>query len=396
MTNLFDYLEWRGDLTFAQDPFHIVDNLILSCMAYVVLDGIVDGFDSSTTITVAEAANQFVKLLDSEKRLRDERDMELFIAMANSKRFGTLELLYYVAQTDRRIEKQFAAITVKLGTRIHYVAYRGTDCSVVGWKEDFNMTFCSGVPAQLEAVDYLRQVAVRTDGILYIGGHSKGGNLAVYAASFVGVSVQKRIEAIYNNDGPGFLEDVIHSTGYQAIYARIQTLIPQTSLFGMMLEHAEPFTIVKSTERFVMQHDPYSWCVMGRTFLLLEEVTSSGRFLDATIRNWLAEISVEQREQFVDTIYKILAAEDAATLRELTQSWLNNPGARLKVLHQIDNDTWKMIECILMRLVQIMGHTAQDVFWEEHVEKIQPWRKIVEQKLGKSMQKHNNQQKDSC
>ena len=172
------------------------------------------------------------------------------------------------------------------------------------------MTFRSGVPAQQEAVRYLQRVAQKTTGPLYVGGHSKGGNLAAFAASFVEPAVQQRIVAVYNNDGPGFLEDVIESDGYQAICQKIQTFIPQTSLFGMMLEHAEPFTIIQSSGHFIMQHDPYSWTVLGPDFVYLEQVTASGRFLDQTIRGWLANLSPEQREQFVDALFDIHPEEN--------------------------------------------------------------------------------------
>lgn len=372
MANLFDYLEWRGDLTFSQAPFNPVDNLILSCLGYVVLDGLVSGFDCEEPATVEETARLFVQLPESVKKLRDHKDEKLLEKMGQSRRFGKLPLLYHVDLMDCAAEKQFAAITIALEDGSHYVAYRGTDLSVTGWKEDFNMTFRSGVPAQLEAVHYLQQVAQKTEGPLYVGGHSKGGNLAIYAAAFADDAVQQRIVAVYNNDGPGFLEDVIAHTGYQAIYERIQTFIPQTSLFGMMLEHAEPFMIIESSGHFIMQHDPYSWNVLGSDFVYMEQVTASGRFLDTTIRGWLAGLTMEQRERFVDALFDILHTAEADTLQDLVKNWLTNAGDVWQTLRDVDDETAEMIRRTLRLLVQNMGHSVQELLLEEHGERMQP------------------------
>ena len=387
MANLFDYLEWRGDLTFSQAPFNPVDNLILSCLGYVVLDGLVSGFDCEEPATVEETARLFVQLPESVKKLRDHKDEKLLEKMGQSRRFGQLPLLYHVDLMDCAAEKQFAAITIALEDGSHYVAYRGTDLSVTGWKEDFNMTFRSGVPAQLEAVHYLQQVAQKTEGPLYVGGHSKGGNLAIYAAAFADDAVQQRIVAVYNNDGPGFLEDVIAHTGYQAIYERIQTFIPQTSLFGMMLEHAEPFMVIESSGHFIMQHDPYSWNVLGSDFVYMEQVTASGRFLDTTIRGWLAGLTMEQRERFVDALFDILHTAEADTLQDLVKNWLTNAGDVWQTLRDVDDETAEMIRRTLRLLVQNMGHSVQELLLEEHGERMQPLLDMKE-KLEQHSKKH--------
>ena len=315
------------------------------------------------------------------KNLRNEKDEDVLVEMAKTKRFGNLELLYHVDQVDRVSEKQFAAITVNLGNGCHYVVYRGTDHTVIGWKEDFNMTFCSAVPAQLEAVSYLQKVAERTEGPLYVGGHSKGGNLAIYAAAHVSPAVQKRIKVVYNNDGPGFQEDVVKGDGYQAICDRVKTFIPQTSLFGLMLEHAEPFTVIESSGIFVMQHDPYTWTVKGPDFVYLEEVTASGRFMDATLRSWLAEITPEQREQFVDAVYEAISADEAVKVQDLAWAWLTNTGGMLKALRDVDDETADMIRDVLKQLFQNMRRTAQMMIREEQEERLHPIKEKLEQTL---------------
>lgn len=358
MSDMFDYLVWRGDLSFRQSPVNMVDNLLFSCLAYVVLQDIVGGFHNGDTKTITEAAMEFAALSEEEKNLRDKNDENIFMAMAETERFGGLVLQYHVQQLDKSSEKQFAAITIALDDGSNFVAFRGTDYSVIGWKEDFNMTFVSGVPAQLEAAKYLNTVAERTQGPLYVGGHSKGGNLAIYAAAFCDSHVQTRIAAIYNNDGPGFLEDVIASPGYRAICDKIYTYVPQTSFFGLALEHAEEYVVIESKEHFLMQHDPYSWSVKGAEFVYLEEVTPSGKFLDQTVRGWLAGLTAEDREQFVDAVYEILAREDAETLQDTAKHWLTNAGELIQTLRNVDDETSEMMQRTLKLLGQNILRTA--------------------------------------
>ncbi len=392
MANLFDYLEWRGDLTFEQAPLNDVDNLILSCLGYVVLDELVSGFDCGYTTTVAEAASLFVQLPASVKNLRNPKDEDVLMKMAKTKRFSQLKLLYHVDQIDRVSEKQFAAITVDLGNGNYYVVYRGTDQTVIGWKEDFNMTFCSAVPAQLEAVKYLQRVAELTEGTLYVGGHSKGGNLAIYASAHVSPEVQKRIKVVYNNDGPGFQEEVVNSAGYQAICDRIKTFIPQTSLFGLMLEHAEPYMVIESTGIFVMQHDPYTWSVMGPEFIYLEKVTASGRFMDTTLHSWLAEVEPEQRERFVDAVYEAISADEAVKVQDLAKAWLTHTGDMLKSLRDVDEETAEMIRTVSKQLLQNMARTMQTMIKEEQAERRRPVKELVEQKLEERFDRFGDKQ----
>ena len=352
MADMFDYLEWRGDLSFQQASLNMVDSLLFSCMSYVVLDGIVGGLDDGVAITIEQAATQFSALPENKKQLRDKNDERILLAMAQSERFARLTVQYYVQQLDKNAEKQFSAITIALDDGSHFIAYRGTDHSVVGWKEDFNMTFCSGVPAQLEAVRYLNAVAEKTMGNLYIGGHSKGGNLAIYAAAFCEPVVQNRIVNIYNNDGPGFLQDVVVSDGYLMIRDRIRTYVPQMSFFGLALEHEDDYFVIESTERFLMQHDPYSWSVHGAAFVFLEDVTPGGKFLDQTVRGWLAELSPTQREEFVDAVYEILTREDATTLQETAKRWMSNTSELIYSIRNVDDYTSEMIQRTLKLLGQ--------------------------------------------
>ena len=200
-----------------------------------------------------------------------------------------------------------------------FLAYRGTDNSLVGWKEDFNMTFQQTIPAQRLAQEYIREAALAHTAPMRVAGHSKGGNLAVFAAARCSPTVRKRILTVYNNDGPGFTKYMIGDPGYNAIVPRIQTYIPQSSVIGMLLEHEEPFIVIRSKSVGIMQHDPYSWEVEGPHFLPVQEVTESSQFLDATIKNWFAGMTNRERNQLVEVLYGLLTTGEVENAADIFQ-----------------------------------------------------------------------------
>ena len=248
MSNILDYLDWR-DISLKKVEFNEIDNLILSRLSYFPFDGIVE---EDELITIKESYQKY-KNNGTVGRILQEEDIDLFPRLANSERFGNLKLTNYINKLDPIQEKQFSAITIIMPDDTIYVAYRGTDNTIIGWKEDFNMSFCELVPAQIDAVSYLEDVAEKYVNKIRVGGHSKGGNLAVYAATFCKEFVKARIINVYNNDGPGFCDKVIKSKQYKEILEKVHTFIPQTSIIGRLLNHEEKTTILKSEEIGIMQ-----------------------------------------------------------------------------------------------------------------------------------------------
>ena len=298
MGNVMDYLEWRGDLTFEQSPFNDVDNVILAQLAYVDFRDVIPSLQMNRGITLKKASEIFFDLHTEEELSRDKSFIKdapyLMKKAASTKRFKDVILSDYVDTIDETLEKQFGAFHIKLTPQLTYVAFRGTDDTLVGWKEDFNMSFISPVPSQEDAVKYLNDTCSYIRGRLYVGGHSKGGNLAIYSAINCNKRVKKKIKCVYNNDGPGFSEKVVQSPEYEKMIKKVHTYIPQTSIIGRLLNHKEETTIIKSTQMGIMQHDLYSWQVLGAKFVE-DELTNSSEFIDQKITNWLREVSPEQR-----------------------------------------------------------------------------------------------------
>lgn len=316
MPNIFDYLTWRGDLTFAQDPLNAVDALIFSALSYIRYGGSVEAL-SEVPISLVDAAEAFFGREDYEVCCRVQKDLDLLHAAIQTRRFGQSKICMYRDMLVPEQETQFAAATFLLDDGSMFLAFRGTDNSLVGWKEDFNMTFQQTIPAQRLALQYARDVAQEHLRPMYLGGHSKGGNLAVFAAARSSPMIQRRILEVYNHDGPGFTGYLMGDPGYLNMVPRIRTFIPQSSVIGMLLEHEEPYTVIRSKSVGLLQHDPYTWDVLGRSFVKVEEITAGSQFVDTTIKTWFAEMTNQDREQLVDVMYALLGSGGAENIHEL-------------------------------------------------------------------------------
>lgn len=274
--------------------------------------------------------------------------------LATSRRFCNARLSGYVNLFDPAAEKQFSGLTILLEGELPYVAFRGTDGTLVGWKEDFNMSFLTVVPAQKEAVQYLCAASDSLRGRLRVGGHSKGGNLAVYASAFCGEEIQSRIESVYNHDGPGFLSEVVTREGFQRILGRVHTFVPQSSVVGMLLQHEEGCAIVHSTNTWLLQHDLYSWETACNGLVFTEARTRSSRFIDSTLKAWLTQMNPEERGKLVDGVYTALSASGAVTVADL-----NRPKTAVSVLREmkkLDEPT----KAIIQQAVELLSASARE------------------------------------
>lgn len=306
MADLFDYLHWRGDLSFAQVPPGPVDALIFSALSYLSFGGSITE-RPDIPVSLRDASEEFFREYDQESRCRVKTDLSLLMAASETQRFGNTLLLQYRDILIPEEETQFCAITFLLDNSSAFVAFRGTDYSLVGWKEDFNMSFQESVPSQRLAVEYIRDISQRYPMPLYLGGHSKGGNLAVFAAAKSDPVIRGRIRAVYNHDGPGFTDFVLKDPAYLEMVPRIQTIIPQSSVIGLLLEHQEPYVVIKSKQIGLLQHDFYSWLLEGPDFVPMEQVTQDSKFLDMTIKEWLSGMTNQERNEIVDTVFDLLS-----------------------------------------------------------------------------------------
>lgn len=327
MSNILDYIDWRGDLPIKKAPFCEVDNLILTQLAFMDLGDIAEGSTLRKSISVREAVGQFFEKHRDEKPymgvlLPDELPV-LYRKVAASARFGDMRLLRYRSVLDIKTETQFAAVCIAVGDGSFYVSFRGTDDTIVGWKEDFNMSFMDSIPSQVLARDYLADAARHIRGKIRVGGHSKGGNLALYSAANMPSRVQHRIIGVYNNDGPGFGKSIAETVGFEAIEDKVLTIVPQFSVVGLLLEHGKVDKVVRSTGEGIWQHDPCTWEVIGSRFVEAEGLSRESLHIERTLKAWVAELSVEQRRDLVEAVYKAFTANHAQTLTDIAEDKLD-------------------------------------------------------------------------
>jgi len=357
LSNLMDYIDWRGDLSFAASPFNEVDNLIFSMLSFVDMAGIVPGEVFPGPVKLGEVSRTFFDRHPegiSFGVLIPKVTGDLFRQAAECRRYREVYVTCYRNELDEEEGKQFAAVTFLLPDNSLFLAFRGTDDTLVGWHEDFQLSFLSPTPSQQAAVSYVNEIGGLFRGDIRLGGHSKGGNLAIYGAVQAKDSIKRRILRAYSNDGPGFTEAFVRSTEYASMEDRLLTLLPQSSIVGMLLEQSGPYEVIRSTHMRLLQHDPFSWQVLGPQFehmpALAPEAVEGGE----RIRRWLSRMGEEDRRTFTEVFFHVLESSDARTLTDLTEGNLKTIGAMIRSVHELPSEAKQQMMGFL-RLLALSG-----------------------------------------
>ncbi len=342
MKNIIHYVQETLD-TFDVRPFTDVDSLVLSCLSFLNIPAQLKDAHSWRGIRLAELyrAEHFHSLFLPS--FTPERTRQLLTAAAASPRFRDIRVMGYESKLDERIEKQFSAVTYRLMPRLSYIAFRGTDGTVVGWKEDFNMTYRSPIPSQEDAIRYVNRAGRHCPGQLLMGGHSKGGNLAIYAAAFCRESLQERLQRVYSHDGPGFLPHVLESLGYRRVVTRVEKTLPQSSVVGLLLDDLQDVKLVKSHGVSLLQHDPFTWEVQEGDFVPAGKLTLDARHLERTLSAWLMGKDDAQRQELVDALFGILETTDIRELSQFRSDWRKTIPAVAKELARLEPATREVL-----------------------------------------------------
>ena len=362
MPNLFDYLEWRGDLTFDRDPFHITDALILSQLSYIPLNGIVpESF--SQGIILREAASLFdpASVPEDTRSFTYQQDCLLLNKLAESPRFSSLLLSGCVSRTETEDAVQFAALTILLPDGVRFVSYRGTDGSIAGWKEDFNMSYMTETPGQRDAAEYLRKCCEASDGEIWTGGHSKGGNFAVYASVLNKPEICQRVTHIYDFDSPGFRGEEGQLEAFEAAAPKIISVIPQSSLIGQLLIPAAEHRIVQSKAIGLGQHLVYAWEIKGTDFIYADELSKLGGFINRTLNSWLETMDDSARQTLTDAVFDVIAASEKDNFYEIKAEKLKSARAILQALRKLSP---KQRELVKQAIASLAAKSKEAVFPE--------------------------------
>lgn len=306
MSNIIDYLKWRGDLSFKESSFNEIDALILSFIAYVEFDFFLTDINNKTLEELNNNINNITEkeiFLDKISMVR--MSLEILNEASKTNRFKNIRLINYRNEIDLDNESQFSVMTFILDEKDIFISYRGTDESIVGWKEDFNMLFLSEVPGQVKAFRYLNSLDLNNVNNLYIGGHSKGGNLAIFASVMTDSSIRNKITSIFNFDGPGFKKEFLENKNYKEICPKIKTFIPEESIIGLIFYRLEEPIVIKSLKSGFLQHNAYFWEILGRKFVY-SEISNKSTDLDRILKDLVNNLSSQQIKDIVNITFEFL------------------------------------------------------------------------------------------
>lgn len=310
--NVMTYLQWRGDLSFQQSPLNEIDNLIFCCLSYLDWSNLAEKF--VPTVSLADATKLLLESKKDDKDFWEKSHVKLAQACMDAPRFQDVKIFAYVSRFSEADGKQFSATSFLTSDESLFVAFRGTDSTLTGWKEDFALAFSNQTPSQKDAVAYTNLLLSKIHAKhYYLGGHSKGGNLAIWAILHCNPSLYPKVKKVYNNDGPGMMNPMGSYRRYAELSNVIETIVPETSFVGMLLEHEEDYKIVKSVGKGFGQHEIYSWCIMANHLQCAEKTALPSKIFNSSMKNWVSTMNQEELEEFSETVFTILGQEDGVT-----------------------------------------------------------------------------------
>ncbi len=351
LKNIYDYLDYYGDVSFDEMCFQEVDSLIFSLLSYAKFESIVPKFKKDF-ISLKEACLQFLKVHKKDYKKEDwlyPIVYPIIERLSKSVRFQNVKCYHFVNYIDEN--GQFGAVTFRFNG-ITYISYEGTDSSVVGWKEDLEMIYQYPIASQKKAVDYFNDTLNVFDRMIYIGGHSKGGNLAMYAY-LNGKSYYKgRVKQVYNFDGPGFFDDVLQTDAYQEMCTKLTTIVPSQSIVGMCLEHIH-VEAISSSSFSIMQHDASTWEVFGGKFVTCDLSKQSER-LNQNLKQYISDMNLEERKQFVETSFAVFEKSKITNIMQLKDFNIATLLSIMKEIKNIPSNTKRNFVAIIRLLITSM------------------------------------------
>lgn len=356
MKNMLDYIKEFGHVSFEERAFSEIDAIVLTELEYLPLEKVVPSDENGENfVTVKEIAEYMQEhkqeLFDENPMMITQEQHEVSQVIADAPRFQSLKFFGVVSVWDKDTTKQFAAVTVEVEPSVRLVIFRGTDDTLIGWKEDFLMTYSPLVAAQTDAKEYLAKQASLWDGDLMISGHSKGGNLAIYAAATQEEDVQLRIVDIFCFDSPGLYRSVLETKGYQNIVPLAMRYIPQDSLVGLMLESEVPYVIVKSNATGAMQHSAMTWEIEDGQFIKMEKLTKNSQLNDQTFKKWTESVSDEELELFWNVFFELLFSVGIDTVNDLYGQFMHYVQEFLKAAGDMDEEKREVLIRVALLLV---------------------------------------------
>lgn len=378
MSNIFDYIDWRGDLSFETSPFNEVDNLVLAQLAYTDFDGCIPDDEE---VTLSQIYEKYYQIHTREEILARTSFIAkaplLMDTMKDSVRFKDVKFKGYVNNIIKSKDEQMSAVTMLLPDGTVYVAYRGTDDTFIGWKEDLCFSYMEETEGQKSALQYLNDNFDHTDKKLRIGGHSKGGNFAIYAAAFANENIRNQIIEVWSNDGPGFMHEVTEREEYKSIQPKIHAIVPECSVIGMLMYSLGSKKVIKSNGKAIMQHDANTWQLVGNHFVEVEGRDSMSILADKTIRGWLSGLSLEDRKVFINTVFDVLDSSGATCVSEFNASLLTHLPKIMKALGGLSKEQSENMRKVIFDLAKSYIGESTESFKETMSKLTDNWKNML-------------------
>ncbi|MDF7682482.1 DUF2974 domain-containing protein [Lactobacillus sp. ESL0679] len=345
MAGSLDYLRWRGDLSFKEKPFNSIDAALLSSIVYLPADA------SAVGHTLGDVAKQLRLLPSFQHQMHSETGAEVLL-LPESPRIGDMKILDWTDRLEKEPHPlQFTAATFAINPQTIVIAYRGTDGSMIGWNEDMRMNYLPEIYGQNVAAEYLEDIAQKfPNQRIYLVGHSKGGNFAQYALSAVKPDIQDRIIKALSFDGLGFFRKVYTSPGFIQVMSKMKTYIPQSSIFGAMLDHPEHTLVVKSNAAMRNQHDPRRWSVGRDSFTLADGLTAGSRVIRHALITFNRSIPKSDRGESFSALFEAFENADINELHQLTRNKLLGTYRFGRILMSLEPDERKLITQIFSNI----------------------------------------------
>ena len=367
MKNIIYYLSKKGNIPLSEYPFNEVDGLILSQISYLNFGPFISAIEPINMLDIFRN-KQYETLV--EDCLTPKNNIKFIKMLAESTRYEDVKVGHLVDDIDVDAVKQFYAETFIFPDFL-YIVFRGTDTSLNGWHEDFNMAFMNEVPAQKEAITYVRKIYEIYKKKIYIGGHSKGGNLAVYSA-YHNLDIVDDIIEVHNFDGPGFSDDIYYRDDYiNKLFPKVKNYSTQKAIIGVLLNHSDNLRFIKGKGFLILAHDPYNWILKKDcTFAFVKKNNPTSRFFARATMHFFEETSTTQREKFVDTLFKVIIAEKNSKVLDITKdfkSYYKGIKTRYKELPKVEKDDFKSILKVFRKCFpRAIGTKIKDIFGKKN------------------------------
>ena len=365
MGNLITYVQQYEAQTFQEKLVTDIDILVLTEIAYLPFDEIVSSsFEEKTAISLNQLGKEFETIKEKEHKnnpfmITKER-IQLLDVVSKSLRFKDVKVFGFMNDIDDELTKQFAAVCYQWEEESRWIIFRGTDESLTGWKEDFMMTYSDLIPAQIDAIEYLRKQAELFSGSLNISGHSKGGNLSLYASAMQEEDIQHRIQQIYCWDAPGVHRSILNTEGYQRVVSKAKRYIPQDSIVGLMLESQVPYHIIESQGSGISQHSALMWNIEDDHFVELTELTRNSQLTDQTFKQWTEVVSDEDLKLFFDTFFELIFEMGVETVNDVYYNFRMYMRQFFEKAYQMDTEKRE----ILLRVGRLLFQIRYEI-WKD-------------------------------